>query len=273
MSDLEPQIQPLKSEPSLIIFEKKSIDSTQSEAKRLLDHSWDSPTPPYVIITSEQTNGRGRAGREWFTPQEKNITFSLVVEIPKKWQEHCTLLSPLITFSIKEQIQEWGVPLAKIKWPNDIVVSLQDESTLSHQKMCGILVESFSDTNHAPRAIIGVGINVNLSQEECLKLSTKSARKTTSLLVETSRVWNIEKAALQIIHRILSDLKNDALTPESLLIRWNKECSWMISSQVTTHAPDGTLLSGIVQGFSPTGALLLLNDQTSSINSITWGLD
>jgi BirA family biotin operon repressor/biotin-[acetyl-CoA-carboxylase] ligase len=105
-----------------------------------------------IVLAETQTKGRGRLGREWFSPKYKGIYLSLLLR-PKISLQQASILTLLAAVSVCEAIKEITGLNAQIKWPNDILI---------HQKkLGGILTELSAETDEVRFVIIGIGINVN----------------------------------------------------------------------------------------------------------------
>jgi BirA family biotin operon repressor/biotin-[acetyl-CoA-carboxylase] ligase len=130
------------------LFEQ--IDSTNDEAAR-----WVNQGAPdlAVVIANEQTAGRGRAGRRWFTPPDTALAFSLVLRLPEAAQlpgliQRYTALGSLAACAA---LKQYGLH-AEVKWPNDILVS--------RRKIGGVLAEAIWQGSLLNGLVIGIGINV-----------------------------------------------------------------------------------------------------------------
>ena len=99
-----------------------------------------------VLVTDEQTAGRGRRGAQWLSPKGENLAFSVLLRPrePKALWHRLALISGLAVAVTLEKF----VPLAEIKGPNDVMV---DE-----KKIAGVLVEAGADF-----VIVGIGVNIN----------------------------------------------------------------------------------------------------------------
>ncbi len=105
-----------------------------------------------IIITQNQTKGRGQRGNIWISEPGKNITCSLILQpgfLQISQQFGLTLVASLAVYDLISQV----VPNVKIKWPNDIYVG--------DKKIAGILIENSLKNNSIEYAVIGIGINVN----------------------------------------------------------------------------------------------------------------
>ncbi len=105
-----------------------------------------------IVLAETQTKGKGRLGRNWFSPKYKGIYLSLILR-PKILPHQMPLLTLMNAVSICEAIREKTGLTCQIKWPNDILIH--------HKKLGGILTELNAETDLSRFVIIGVGLNVN----------------------------------------------------------------------------------------------------------------
>jgi BirA family biotin operon repressor/biotin-[acetyl-CoA-carboxylase] ligase len=145
-----------------------SLPSTNTEALLWVEQG----APDLALVAAdEQTAGRGRMGRSWFTPPGAALAFSLVLRggasrpserLPKSsetsevWSEAPTTaftrLTGLGALAVCQALQELcGLP-AQIKWPNDVL--------LDGRKTAGILVEAAWQGDSLLAAAVGIGVNV-----------------------------------------------------------------------------------------------------------------
>lgn len=108
-----------------------------------------------LVVSDEQTAGRGRGDRKWYTPPDSALAFSLVLR-PQGTEEgsNMQLFTALGALAVCETLNEVfpAVFPAQIKWPNDVVAN--------RRKLAGILTEAQWQGDHLQSVIIGVGINV-----------------------------------------------------------------------------------------------------------------
>lgn len=135
----------------LAIHLHKTLDSTNTEAKRLA-HT-DVPLPA-LIVAEEQTNGRGRMGRSFFSPADTGVYFSLLYDTDADLRDAVTVTGAAAVCVMRAIRTLTGMEAA-IKWVNDLY--------LGGKKVCGILAESVLCENAAPRLILGIGINLSTS--------------------------------------------------------------------------------------------------------------
>lgn len=130
------------------------LDSTnQFLREQLTEHN-------RIIACNLQTAGRGRRGRQWQAQLGESLTFSI------GWQFQCGAaelsgLSLSVGAALIRGLHALGFGQAALKWPNDIVVNTPQ----GYDKLAGILIELQGDMEGPSQAIIGIGLNLNLSRQ------------------------------------------------------------------------------------------------------------
>jgi BirA family biotin operon repressor/biotin-[acetyl-CoA-carboxylase] ligase len=126
-----------------------SVDSTNTIAKQATDAEHGT-----VIIADSQTAGKGRYGRDFFSPPGHGIYMSLILRRPQIWLSAPTMVTSFTAVAVCEAIEKLCPgKTPKIKWVNDIF--------LNGKKICGISTEAATDfvTGEIDRIIVGIGIN------------------------------------------------------------------------------------------------------------------
>lgn len=132
---------------SIDVFTFKSVDSTNLVAKKYAaDNKNDA-----LFIANHQTNGRGRMGRTFVSPENSGIYMSLLLH-PKIDFEDYTLITTAAAVSVAKAVDRFSLVPTKIKWVNDIF--------LNGKKVCGILTEGGFKSSNEAYAILGIGINL-----------------------------------------------------------------------------------------------------------------
>ena len=160
-----------------------SIDSTNKEAKSLAS----SLEEGSVLISEEQTRGRGRLGREWISPKGKGIWMSIVLK-PELEPERLSRITLIGAASIFKALENIGI-VSEIKWPNDILIS--------KKKIAGILTEMSGELNMIHHLVMGIGINVNLDIDD---IPEGLRHKASSLKIEENREINRQKLTGNILN-------------------------------------------------------------------------
>ncbi|GIO28434.1 biotin--[acetyl-CoA-carboxylase] ligase [Ornithinibacillus bavariensis] len=167
------------------VIHKASTPSTQIVAHQLAQEGAGHGT---VVIADEQTAGKGRLSRDWYSAKNKGIWMSIILR-----PNILPYLAPqltLLTATVLADVFQKKLQLApKIKWPNDII--------LNDKKVSGILTEMQAEQDKINYVIIGFGINVNHEQKE---LPNTIINRATSLKIETGQAWEI----IELIQRILA---------------------------------------------------------------------
>lgn len=128
---------------------EQSVSSTNTVAKELA-HSGEKEG--VVIVANEQTGGKGRLGRKFFSPVDCGAYFSILLR-PNNMREP-VFLTVIAGLAVAEAISEVSKKDAKIKWVNDVFVD--------GRKCCGILSEAVADmeSGKIEYVVVGIGINV-----------------------------------------------------------------------------------------------------------------
>lgn len=130
------------------------VDSTNNMAKKIALEGCPHGT---IVIAEEQTLGKGRISRGWYSPRRQGIWFSLVLRPPVNPQ-HAPKFTLLAAVAICRAIHNATGIKCGIKWPNDILYA--------GKKVVGILTEMSAEFDLINYVVIGMGIDVNISTEE-----------------------------------------------------------------------------------------------------------
>ena len=126
------------------------IDSTNRVAKELADAGQGEGT---LVLCEEQSAGRGRLGREWFSPKNSGLYMTLILR-PNLSAQSAMPITMLAALAVRDAISQIAGMEAMIKWPNDIL--------LNGKKVAGILTElSVSSDGQVKWIVVGIGVNVN----------------------------------------------------------------------------------------------------------------
>lgn len=144
-----------------------------------------------LIMADTQTSGRGRMTRCWFSPPGVNLYFSLLLR-PDVELAAVPSLPLVVGLAVAEAIVACAPALLpKIKWPNDILVN--------NKKICGILCELQTKQDRPDYAVIGVGVNVNLTAEQ---IPEELTHRATSILIENGEELPREQLLTAILNRL-----------------------------------------------------------------------
>ena len=135
------------------IFDIEVVKSVSSTNTVLRQRAEQGEKEGAVLIAEEQTQGRGRMGREFFSPSNTGIYMSILLR-PSISAEKSVMITTCAAVAVAEAIEEVAKKEAKIKWVNDIFCG--------GRKVCGILTEAALaiESGTLAYAVLGIGINV-----------------------------------------------------------------------------------------------------------------
>jgi BirA family transcriptional regulator, biotin operon repressor / biotin---[acetyl-CoA-carboxylase] ligase len=174
--------------------------STNTLAMNLAENS--STTEGTVVITANQTAGRGQRGNSWEAEPGKNLTFSIVLRpgfLAIKDQFYLTIC---ISLAIRDYVARATKLPSTIKWPNDILVH--------EKKICGILIENQVQASRFVSSVAGIGLNVNQTNFSALDRTSLKAMINKEIDLETALhelLQDVEARYLQLKEQNYSDLK------------------------------------------------------------------
>jgi BirA family biotin operon repressor/biotin-[acetyl-CoA-carboxylase] ligase len=217
--------------------------STQDEAKK-----WVQKGAPHgaLVVAEEQTRGRGRLGRSWFSPPGKNLYFTVALKLPTSSPPLSTL-SLLAGIAVAEALRSHFNAQVFVKWANDVVGG-------DGRKLAGILVEGFKDCSGTDWALIGIGVNVNLTEDE---LPDELREIATSLQILLGR--QLER--FQVLGAILASLEawweDWAKGMLEKVLKAFEALDWLKGKLVRLTLPDGAVFEGVAIGVTEEGHLRL----------------
>ena len=129
-----------------------------------------------VIMSDCQTNGKGQRGSIWQSENGKNLICTFVYRPDNLSVENQAQINWATSLAVLKTLGKFGL-IAKIKWPNDLLVN--------ETKICGILIENQVSGNFLSTSFIGIGININ--QQNFFDFSA------TSIQVETGKLYTIRE--------------------------------------------------------------------------------
>jgi BirA family biotin operon repressor/biotin-[acetyl-CoA-carboxylase] ligase len=196
-----------------------------------------------LVVADEQTAGRGRAGRRWFTPPGSALAFSLILRPPAAHSPHHTRMVGMAALAVAEALIARGLE-ATIKWPNDVLIA--------GRKAAGILLESVWLGSQVDFSIVGIGLNVartSVPQTGQLNFPATSLEEALGAL----------PAREQVLHDILARVLpwRARLESDQLLERWQELLAFR-GEQVEVTESSGPPLTGRLLGLASDGSLRLL---------------
>lgn len=195
-----------------------------------------------ACIAEYQQAGRGRRGRQWFSPFGTNLYLSMYWRL-EQGPAAAIGLSLVIGIIIAEVLQRLGANDVRVKWPNDLY--------LNDRKLAGILVELTGKTGDAAQIVMGAGINLAMKSvssevinQDWINLQQVGLDIDRNQLV----VLLIKELRLALVH-----FEKEGLTP--FLSRW-KQLDNYIGRPVKLIIGEREVF-GIARGINEQGGLLL----------------
>jgi BirA family transcriptional regulator, biotin operon repressor / biotin---[acetyl-CoA-carboxylase] ligase len=220
----------------------ETIGSTNDEAL-----AWAAADTPdlSVVIADEQTAGRGRLDRKWFTPKGAALAFSIVLRPTVEERPYLSRVVGLAALAVAKALRELGLD-ARIKWPNDIL--------LQKRKVCGILIESVWSGEDVDCMVIGVGVNVlreSVPPEEMLQFPATSLEAELGQAPDRAEV-------LQEILALLIELRH-RLGTEEFLKQW-EDLLALRGETIQVVMEKTPEITGQISGLNSDGSLKIRNE-------------
>jgi len=228
-----------------------SIGSTNDAALRLAARG---DSHGALVIAGEQTSGRGRRGRAWFSPPGSGLYVSIVLSPARARRDpgRATMLLTLMAgVALLEGVEAATGLRADVKWPNDLYVA--------RRKLAGILAEAGERD-----VVLGYGINVSATAFP-RQLADRATSIETELGRPADRAWLCAETVRAIARRYddLLDARFDAI-----LDAWRARAPASRGARVRWETPAGTQ-TGITAGIDDGGALLV--DVSGRVERIVGG--
>jgi BirA family biotin operon repressor/biotin-[acetyl-CoA-carboxylase] ligase len=219
-----------------------SIGSTNDVARELAAQGAPEGT---LVITDEQTEGKGRLGRRWLAPPGTSLLMSTLFRPRFLAPYQAQRLTMICSLAVVEAIEaETGLGAA-IKWPNDIVVQ--------GKKAGGILTELGATGGRLDYVVVGLGLNVNLDfgAEEAMG---ELAATATSLSQELGR----EVSRLALLWRVLENVEGRYRRLQAGELPHDEWASRLetLHNNIIVDTPQG-VVEGWAEGVDADGALIL----------------
>ncbi|HOX83501.1 MAG TPA: biotin--[acetyl-CoA-carboxylase] ligase [Chryseolinea sp.] len=191
-----------------------------------------------IIITSNQTAGRGQRGNTWYVEPGKNFTFSCILKptfLAIKDQFHLNIIASI---AIHDYLIEKTNETIRIKWPNDVMVN--------DKKIAGILIENQIQGNSFSSCVVGIGLNMN---QESFIIDT-----AISLFQLNHQVCDLEVELESLLHKLearylqLKSGKQNTLLADYLNVMYRR-------NELHTFVSNDLSFEGTIVGLDDLGRL------------------
>ncbi len=223
--------------PHIIFFDM--LDSTNDYAKALL--KTEKPENFTIVHTLFQTKGRGQRGNAWISGIGLNLTATWIHYPFELKLKDVFFLNMWIALSLHDALSDM-LPIhhsIKIKWPNDIYVD--------GKKIAGILIENTIERDYISESVIGIGVNVNVTEFPNLD-------RATSMRILTEKSFDIEKVLLKIHECFI--LKSYLINQKKLIKSLYLKHLFQVNEERTYQTSQG-IISGKIVDCTENGLLVI----------------
>jgi BirA family transcriptional regulator, biotin operon repressor / biotin---[acetyl-CoA-carboxylase] ligase len=214
--------------------------STNSLAQELTTHKF---FEGLVVITANQTAGRGQRGNSWHSEPGKNLTFTIALKplfLSASDQFYLNIFSSLAVFDV---LSDKLSAIASIKWPNDLL--------LGNKKVCGILIENQIQGNQVSKSLIGIGVNVN--QQLFTLPNATSVLASGNKSYDLQLIFELLLARLEYRYMQLKDGRLQQLKDEYLSHMYRR-------NEFHPYIAGDHTLEGMITGIDNYGRLVIQSD-------------
>lgn len=229
----------------MYIIKLDAINSTNSYLREMcaVNH----PEDFTVVVTKDQTEGRGQMGTVWHSEKSKNLMFSVFKDVSYLNVTLQFYISIAASIGLYMALKKLHIPNLSVKWPNDI---LSD-----NKKIAGILIENIIKSNKLSGTIVGIGINVN-------QMNFENLPEATSLKLITGQSINLDELLLNVLNNIKDSLQDlEKLELKKLKSKY-ENLLFGKENLLSFTLKDKTEVQGIIKGINENGKLKVEQDGT-----------
>ncbi len=219
-----------------------TLTSTNDHARELAEDGWPEGT---VVLSEEQTAGKGRTGRAWHSPPGLGLYVSVLLK-PLLAPEKVPLLTLMAALAGARGLKDTGHE-AQIKWPNDLI--------LGARKVGGILADARFRPGAPADVVVGLGLNVNHREAD---FPADLLPRAGSVRLHAGREVDRTEILARVLIRldeVYASLK--AGEEAALLEAFQASCPMARGRQVTVHG-EGEPIRGETGGVGAGGALRII---------------
>jgi BirA family biotin operon repressor/biotin-[acetyl-CoA-carboxylase] ligase len=240
------------------IFWHPELESTNDSAMELAKNG----APEGTIVGADfQTSGRGRGAKNWFSPANDNLLFSVILRPAREIEisQKIVLATADIIIETLGRFFENDEDSAhlEVKWPNDILYK--------NKKIAGILTQSILIGKKIDALVVGIGINVNTPQD---KFPAELRDKASSLLSIVGKPLDINDILIQLINVFERKyIKFERTAYSGVIEEWKKNC-YGIGREVIIQHPREKKIRAVFEDIADDGFLIYrINDKKRKLVS------
>lgn len=234
----------LSTDVKSLISRLEIYDQIESTNNYLVKLAQERSASGIVCLAEYQSAGRGRRGRTWVSPFGSNIYLSVLWQF-QNGPAAISGLSLAAGIAIIRALKKLYIKGIGLKWPNDIY--------WQEKKLGGILIEVSGETDGPCVAVIGIGLNVFISEQQALGID-QDWTDLTQIMGQSGFSRNeLAASLLNELLPVIAHFENEKI--QSYLDQW-REYDCMYGKSVTLSLGEKTF-TGVVMGVDDNGLLLL----------------
>lgn len=223
------------------------VDSLGSSNTALMAAALEGAPEGTVLCAEHQFDGKGRRGRPWQSVLGGSLTFSLLLRFDTGLQS-LSGLSLVIGLAVARAVQRHTRHTVRLKWPNDVLVD--------YRKLAGILVEVQGDLHGAAFAVVGIGLNIRMSEAQRESID-QAVVDLAEMGVTVGRNTLLGDCLLEL-NMLLQTFRDKGFG--ALRQDWMERDAYA-GRNVTLHFPASAPVHGVASGIDDTGAFVLDGQQ------------
>jgi len=200
-----------------------------------------------AIAALEQSKGRGRFDRPWVSEPGDALMLSVLLYPGAATTQKLSMIAGV---AVVKAVRELTSAACTIKWPNDV--------RIDGKKVCGILTEVRASTSGEIKAVVGMGLNLDLDIEHHPELGDSA----TSLLAETGQRISVTEAAHAVM-QALDETYAHTVAGADVVAEWRGLLD-TLGRRITVRMADGEA-TGIAEDVTDTGSLVLRQDDATTL--------
>jgi len=202
-----------------------------------------------VVLAGAQRSGRGRHGREWFSPADAGVYLSAIIR-RDAWDGALSLVTLAAGVAVAQGLSAATGLTLELKWPNDVVIGRP------WRKVAGILSESASVGSRVDAIVIGIGVNVRRTA-----FPPELADRATAIELETDRPIETGACIAEILAALAGTVRmlsrKDAA---GVIAAWRRYGRAGLGGAAVRWNDQQGVRRGIASDVDDTGALVVLSD-------------
>jgi BirA family transcriptional regulator, biotin operon repressor / biotin---[acetyl-CoA-carboxylase] ligase len=199
-----------------------------------------------IVVAEEQTAGRGRAGRSWYSEKTAGIYMTALLR-PQVSPVVAPLITMLAGLAVREAVLEETGLASDLRWPNDLLIG--------GKKFCGILTEMYAEPSLVRFVIVGIGVNVNQAD-----MPEEIAGIATSLRMAGGKAHSRLQLCVRLLRHLDSYYNRFLAEGSAPIVEQFCEVSSFARGKRVRISTAAETYTGVTDGLEPNGLLRVRRD-------------